>query len=92
MATSSRRQLCACPLPPRTQRNMEKLRGSIASSAAHSGQPRGVFNLPGQEKRGRVWELGQNIQDGKLLSFLEAIISLRDGEIPKEREDSQGRL
>lgn len=72
---------------------MENLRGSIASSAAHNGQPRGVFNLPGQEEGNRMWELGQNIQDGKLLSLLEAIISLRGGEALKGREeDSQGRL
>lgn len=73
---------------------MENLRGSIASSAAHNGQPQGVFNLPGQEEGGRVWELGQNIQDGKLLSFSEAIISLRDGEALKGRgeDDSQGTL
>lgn len=32
-------------------------------------------------------ELGQNIQDDKLLSFSEAIISLRDGEAPRGRED-----
>lgn len=79
---------------PGHKRNMENLRGSIASSAAHNGQPRAVFNLPGQEEGGRVWDLGQNIQDGKLLSFTEAITSLRDGEALKgrEEEDSRGRL
>lgn len=42
----------------------------------------GVFLTKG----GRVWELGQNIQDGKLLSFLGAILNLRDGEALKRRK------
>lgn len=66
---------------------MENLRASIASSPAHNVQPRGLFNPPGQEEAGRVRELGQNMQDDKLLSFSEAIISLRDGEAPRGRED-----
>lgn len=66
---------------------MESLRGSVASYAVNNVQPRDVFNLSGREAGGRVWELGQNIQDGKLLNFFEAIVSLRDGEALGGREE-----
>jgi len=59
---------------------MESLRGGIASYAINNVPPRDVFNLSGHEEGGRVWELGRDVQDGKLLNFLEAIVSLRDGE------------
>lgn len=71
----------------RMQSNVESLRGSIASYAVNDVQPQDVFNLSGHEERGRVWELRRNIQAGKLLNFLEAIVSLRDGEALRGKED-----
>ena len=69
------------------QSNVESLRGSVASYTVNNVQPRDVFNLSGHEAGGRVWELGQNIQDGKLLNFFEAIVSFRDGEALGGREE-----
>lgn len=66
---------------------MESLRGSIVSSAVNNVRPRDVSVLSDHEEGGRLWELRQNIQDGKMLNFLEEIVSLRDGGSPGEKEE-----
>lgn len=68
------------------QRNVESLRGSIASSTLNYAQPQDVFNLSGHKDGGKVWEFGWNSRDGKLLNFLEVIASLRDSEARRARE------
>lgn len=72
-----------------SQSDVESPRGSIASHTVNNEQPRDVFNQSGHEEEA-VWELGGTMQDGNLLN-LEAIVSLRDGEALRGREDTQGR-